>query len=45
MYGDFKFGPLFMRLCYELGMEEMAAATLIDKVNSKSKTPMIDYIK
>ncbi|MEQ2239323.1 hypothetical protein ILYODFUR_003264 [Ilyodon furcidens] len=31
LYGDFKFGPLFMRLCYELGMEEMAAATLIDK--------------
>ena len=29
---DFKFGPLFMRLCYELGLEEMAAATLTDKV-------------
>ncbi|CAL8277225.1 unnamed protein product [Merluccius merluccius] len=28
---DFKFGPLFMRLCYELGLEEMAAATLTDK--------------
>ncbi|XP_054908375.1 pentatricopeptide repeat-containing protein 2, mitochondrial [Poeciliopsis prolifica] len=31
LYGDFRFGPLFMRLCYELGMEEMAAATLTDK--------------
>uniref|UniRef100_A0A3B5KU22 Pentatricopeptide repeat-containing protein 2, mitochondrial n=1 Tax=Xiphophorus couchianus TaxID=32473 RepID=A0A3B5KU22_9TELE len=31
LYGDFKFGPLFMRLCYELGMEGMAAATLTDK--------------
>uniref|UniRef100_A0A3Q2Q6X1 Pentatricopeptide repeat domain 2 n=1 Tax=Fundulus heteroclitus TaxID=8078 RepID=A0A3Q2Q6X1_FUNHE len=31
LYGDFKFGPLFMRLCYELGMEAMAAATLTDK--------------
>ncbi|XP_029920451.1 pentatricopeptide repeat-containing protein 2, mitochondrial [Myripristis murdjan] len=29
-YGEFKFGPLFMRLCYELGLEEMAAATLTD---------------
>lgn len=33
MYGDFKFGPLFMRLCYELGLEELAAATLTDEVN------------
>uniref|UniRef100_A0A4W5PU51 Pentatricopeptide repeat domain 2 n=1 Tax=Hucho hucho TaxID=62062 RepID=A0A4W5PU51_9TELE len=24
-FGEFKFGPLFMRLCYELGLEEMAA--------------------
>ncbi|RVE66020.1 hypothetical protein OJAV_G00122310 [Oryzias javanicus] len=31
MYGDFKFGPLYMRLCYEFGMEEMAASALIDK--------------
>ncbi|XP_040915080.1 pentatricopeptide repeat-containing protein 2, mitochondrial [Toxotes jaculatrix] len=30
-YGEFKFGPLFMRLCYELGLEDMAAATLTDK--------------
>ncbi|XP_029025786.1 pentatricopeptide repeat-containing protein 2, mitochondrial isoform X2 [Betta splendens] len=29
--GEFKFGPLFMRLCYELGLEEMAAATITDK--------------
>uniref|UniRef100_A0A3B4TXV4 Pentatricopeptide repeat-containing protein 2, mitochondrial n=2 Tax=Seriola dumerili TaxID=41447 RepID=A0A3B4TXV4_SERDU len=29
-YGEFKFGPLFMRLCYELGLEDMAAATLTD---------------
>lgn len=36
LYGDFKFGPLFMRLCYELGMEGMAAATLIDKVTSQN---------
>ncbi|KAM6902132.1 pentatricopeptide repeat-containing protein 2, mitochondrial [Xenentodon cancila] len=31
LYGDFKFGPLFMRLCYELGLEDMATATLTDK--------------
>ncbi|XP_061589288.1 pentatricopeptide repeat-containing protein 2, mitochondrial [Cololabis saira] len=31
LYGDFKFGPLFMRLCYELGLEHMATATLTDK--------------
>uniref|UniRef100_A0A3Q3VTF6 Pentatricopeptide repeat-containing protein 2, mitochondrial n=1 Tax=Mola mola TaxID=94237 RepID=A0A3Q3VTF6_MOLML len=30
MYGDFKFGPLFMRLCYELGLEEFAAAAITD---------------
>ncbi|XP_055731690.1 pentatricopeptide repeat-containing protein 2, mitochondrial-like [Salvelinus fontinalis] len=30
-FGEFKFGPLFMKLCYELGLEEMAAATLTDK--------------
>ncbi|XP_071379441.1 pentatricopeptide repeat-containing protein 2, mitochondrial [Centroberyx affinis] len=30
-YGEFKFGPLFMRLCYELGLEDMAAATITDK--------------
>uniref|UniRef100_UPI0037E8CD86 pentatricopeptide repeat-containing protein 2, mitochondrial n=1 Tax=Semicossyphus pulcher TaxID=241346 RepID=UPI0037E8CD86 len=31
VHGDFKFGPLFMRQCYELGMEDLAAATLTDK--------------
>lgn len=31
-YGDFKFGPLFMRLCYELGLEDFAAATIKDEV-------------
>ncbi|XP_063334272.1 pentatricopeptide repeat-containing protein 2, mitochondrial isoform X2 [Pelmatolapia mariae] len=31
LYGDFKFGPLFMRLCYELGLESMAFATITDK--------------
>ncbi|XP_003965348.2 pentatricopeptide repeat-containing protein 2, mitochondrial isoform X1 [Takifugu rubripes] len=30
MYGEFKFGPLFMRLCYELGLEGLAAATITD---------------
>ncbi|XP_070845083.1 pentatricopeptide repeat-containing protein 2, mitochondrial [Chaetodon trifascialis] len=30
-HGEFKFGPLFMRLCYELGQEELAAATLTDE--------------
>ncbi|XP_053195710.1 pentatricopeptide repeat-containing protein 2, mitochondrial [Scomber japonicus] len=30
-FGEFKFGPVFMRLCYELGLEEMAAATLTDE--------------
>ncbi|XP_045923030.1 pentatricopeptide repeat-containing protein 2, mitochondrial [Micropterus dolomieu] len=29
--GEFKFGPLFMRLCYELGLEDLAAVTLTDK--------------
>lgn len=32
LYGDFRFGPLFMRLCYELGLEGMAAATITDEV-------------
>uniref|UniRef100_A0A8C2ZJN8 Pentatricopeptide repeat-containing protein 2, mitochondrial n=1 Tax=Cyclopterus lumpus TaxID=8103 RepID=A0A8C2ZJN8_CYCLU len=32
VYGEFKFGPLFVRLCYELGLESLAAATLTDKV-------------
>lgn len=32
MFGEFKFGPLFVRLCYELGLESLAAATLTDKV-------------
>ncbi|XP_074473454.1 pentatricopeptide repeat-containing protein 2, mitochondrial [Sebastes fasciatus] len=31
VYGEFKFGPLFVRLCYELGLEDLAAATLTDK--------------
>ncbi|KAJ4926574.1 hypothetical protein JOQ06_008747 [Pogonophryne albipinna] len=31
MFGDFRFGPLFVRLCYELGMEDLAAATIMDK--------------
>ncbi|KAM7368776.1 hypothetical protein PAMP_013083 [Pampus punctatissimus] len=30
-FGEFKFGPVFMRLCYELGLEEMAAATITDE--------------
>ncbi|XP_056288523.1 pentatricopeptide repeat-containing protein 2, mitochondrial isoform X2 [Pseudoliparis swirei] len=30
-YGEFKFGPLFVRLCYELGLESLAAATLTDE--------------
>lgn len=30
-YGNFVFGPLFMRLCYELSLEEMAAAAITDK--------------
>uniref|UniRef100_A0A3B3Q553 Pentatricopeptide repeat-containing protein 2, mitochondrial n=1 Tax=Paramormyrops kingsleyae TaxID=1676925 RepID=A0A3B3Q553_9TELE len=30
-YTEFKFGPLFMRLCYELNMEEMAECTIKDK--------------
>lgn len=33
VYGEFKFGPLFMRLCYELGLEGLAAATITDMVN------------
>lgn len=32
-YGDFKFGPLFMRLCYELGLEDFAANTIKDMVS------------
>lgn len=31
-FGEFRFGPLFMRLCYELGLEELAATTLMDPV-------------
>lgn len=30
-FGEFKFGPLFMRLCYELGLEETAAELVKDK--------------
>ncbi|XP_051552260.1 pentatricopeptide repeat-containing protein 2, mitochondrial-like [Myxocyprinus asiaticus] len=29
-FGEFRFGPLFMRLCYELGLEELAATTITD---------------
>ncbi|KAM9307441.1 pentatricopeptide repeat-containing protein 2, mitochondrial isoform 2-T2 [Pholidichthys leucotaenia] len=29
-HGKFKFGPLFMRLCFELGLENMAFSTLTD---------------
>ncbi|KAK2911971.1 hypothetical protein Q8A67_004104 [Cirrhinus molitorella] len=29
-FGEFKFGPLFMRLCYEMGLEELGARTLKD---------------
>ncbi|TMS08478.1 Pentatricopeptide repeat-containing protein 2, mitochondrial [Larimichthys crocea] len=28
---EFRFGPLFMRLCYELGLEDLAVATLTDE--------------
>ncbi|XP_077353442.1 pentatricopeptide repeat-containing protein 2, mitochondrial isoform X1 [Festucalex cinctus] len=31
VHREYKFGPIFMRLCYELGLEKMAAATLTDK--------------
>ncbi|XP_041825609.1 pentatricopeptide repeat-containing protein 2, mitochondrial [Melanotaenia boesemani] len=31
LHGDFKFGPLLMRLCYELGLEGMAVATITDE--------------
>ncbi|XP_035523696.1 pentatricopeptide repeat-containing protein 2, mitochondrial [Morone saxatilis] len=30
-FREFKFGPLFVRQCYELGLEELAAATLTDE--------------
>ncbi|KAF4113193.1 pentatricopeptide repeat-containing protein 2, mitochondrial isoform X2 [Onychostoma macrolepis] len=30
-FGEFRFGPLFMRLCYELGLEELGARTLTDQ--------------
>ncbi|XP_036973234.1 pentatricopeptide repeat-containing protein 2, mitochondrial [Acanthopagrus latus] len=30
-HGEFRFGPLFMRLCYELGLEDLAAATITDQ--------------
>lgn len=36
-HGGFKFGPLFMRLCYEMGLEDMAAATITDTVKKKMK--------
>lgn len=31
-FGSFRFGPLFLRLCYELGLDDMAAETITDKV-------------
>ncbi|XP_056146993.1 pentatricopeptide repeat-containing protein 2, mitochondrial [Lampris incognitus] len=31
VFGEYRFGPIFMRLCYELGLEELAAATITDK--------------
>lgn len=43
-FGEFKFGPVFMRLCYELGLEEMAADTLTDKVIITLKD-MITFFK
>lgn len=30
--GEFKFGPLFMRLCYELDLEVLAVELIKDKV-------------
>ncbi|XP_072372243.1 pentatricopeptide repeat-containing protein 2, mitochondrial isoform X1 [Scyliorhinus torazame] len=30
-FGEFKFGPLFMRLCYELGLEETAEEVVKDQ--------------
>ncbi|XP_058473489.1 pentatricopeptide repeat-containing protein 2, mitochondrial isoform X1 [Solea solea] len=30
-FGEFRFGPIFVRLCYELGLEDMAFAALTDK--------------
>ncbi|XP_013862061.1 pentatricopeptide repeat-containing protein 2, mitochondrial [Austrofundulus limnaeus] len=31
LHGDYRFGTIFMRLCYELGLEELAAATITDE--------------
>lgn len=31
-FGEFRFGPVFMRLCYELGLADLAFTTLSDKV-------------
>ncbi|XP_041042983.1 pentatricopeptide repeat-containing protein 2, mitochondrial [Carcharodon carcharias] len=31
-FGEFKFGPLFMRLCYELGLEETAEKVVKDQI-------------
>ncbi|KAK3509104.1 hypothetical protein QTP70_020312 [Hemibagrus guttatus] len=31
VFGEFRFGPLFMRLCYELGLADLAFTTLTDK--------------
>ncbi|XP_060769279.1 pentatricopeptide repeat-containing protein 2, mitochondrial [Neoarius graeffei] len=30
-FGEFRFGPVFMRLCYELGLADLALTTLTDK--------------
>ncbi|XP_071008544.1 pentatricopeptide repeat-containing protein 2, mitochondrial-like [Oncorhynchus clarkii lewisi] len=43
-FGEFKFGPPFMRLCYELGLEEMAAATLTDKSDVENAQSMFGQI-
>lgn len=40
-FGEFKFGPLFMRLCYELGLEELAATTLTDPVGENEQLHIV----
>ncbi|XP_053474303.1 pentatricopeptide repeat-containing protein 2, mitochondrial [Ictalurus furcatus] len=30
-FGEFRFGPVFMRLCYELGLADLALTTLTDQ--------------
>ncbi|CDQ75428.1 unnamed protein product [Oncorhynchus mykiss] len=43
-FGEFKFGPPFMRLCYELGLEEMSAATRTDKSDVEKAQSMFGQI-